>query len=102
MITYHHESVQEKIRMLKEQTTLYVDEMKRLVKELDQKKEVSSVSYFTTSLNISYDADQESLCLGSYHIRNIGNQPLTNPYICIKLPDDSPFSFSGRYVYEHF
>ncbi|AHN23623.1 hypothetical protein [Lysinibacillus varians] len=101
-MSIHHESVQEKIRKLKEQTTLYVDEMKRLVKELDQKKEVSSVSYFTTSLNISYDADQESLCLGSYHIRNIGNQPLTNPYICIKLPDDSPFSFSGRYVYEHF
>ena len=53
---------------------------------------VNIISYFTSSFNISYNPDEESLCLGSYHIRNIGNQPITNPYLCIKLPEDSPFS----------
>ncbi|MFJ5792245.1 hypothetical protein ACIP9G_19470 [Lysinibacillus sp. NPDC093197] len=98
----HKDSVEEKIKNLKEQTTFYVREIKKLVEEQNFQKNVSVISYFTTSLNISYDSEQESLCLGSYHIRNIGNQPITNPYLCIKLPEDSPFSFSGRYVYEHF
>jgi len=96
------DSIEGKIKDLKEQTTFYIHEIKKLVEEQGFYKNVSVISYFTTSLNISYDAEQESLCLGSYHIRNIGNQPLTNPYLCIKLPEESPFSFSGRYVYEHF
>ncbi|MFJ7408322.1 MULTISPECIES: hypothetical protein [unclassified Lysinibacillus] len=101
-MSIHKDSVEEKIKNLKEQTTFYVREIKKLVAEQNFQKNVSVISYFTTSLNISYDSEQESLCLGSYHIRNIGNQPITNPYLCIKLPEDSPFSFSGRYVYEHF
>ena len=31
-----------------------------------------------------------------------GIEPITNPYICIKLPEQSPFSFSGKYVYDNF
>ncbi|WP_107948701.1 hypothetical protein [Lysinibacillus parviboronicapiens] len=95
-------NVEEKINEIKEQTELYVNEIKKMVEELIIPDTVNIISYFTSSFNISYDAEQESLCLGSFHIRNIGNQPLTNPYLCIKLPEDSPFSFSGRYVYEHF
>jgi len=94
--------VEEKINELKEQTTHYVHEIRKMVEKLTIIEPVNVISYFTSSLNISYDTEQESLCLGSYHIRNIGNQPITNPYLCIKLPEDSPFSFSGRYVYEHF
>ena len=40
------------------------------------------------------------LDLTMYH--NIGNQPITNPYICIKIPKESPFHFFGKYVYENF
>ncbi len=94
--------VEEKINELKKQTNFYVHEIKQMVGELTISDSVNVISYFTSSFNISYDPIQESLCLGSYHIRNIGNQPITNPYLCIKLPEDSPFSFSGRYVYEHF
>jgi len=94
--------VEEKINELKKQTDFYVHEIKKTVEELIISDSVNIISYFTSSFNISYNPDEESLCLGSYHIRNIGNQPITNPYLCIKLPEDSPFSFSGRYVYEHF
>lgn len=87
---------------MKEQTHTYVQEIKKLVEELAVQNKISLISYFTSSFNISYDSEQESLCLGSYHIRNIGHTPVTNPYLCIKLPKDSPFYFSGRYVHENF
>lgn len=94
--------VEQKIIELKGQTESYVNEIKKRLEGLIIPDSVNMIGYFTSSLNISYDPEQESLCLGSFHVRNIGNQPLTNPYLCIKLPEDSPFSFSGRYVYEHF
>ncbi|MEB2300132.1 hypothetical protein LAV72_10930 [Lysinibacillus xylanilyticus] len=94
--------VEEKMNELKKQTDFYVHEIKKTIEEFIVPESINVISYFTSSINISYNPDEESLCLGSYHIRNIGNQPITNPYLCIKLPEDSPFSFSGRYVYEHF
>ncbi|MEK5233729.1 hypothetical protein MHB42_18705 [Lysinibacillus sp. FSL K6-0232] len=94
--------IEEKIQALKDQTNAYLHEMKQLVEGLRIPNSVSLISYFTSSFNISYDSEQESLCLGSYHIRNIGSEPVTNPYVCIQLPKDSPFYFSGRYVHENF
>jgi len=94
--------IEDKIQALKEQTNAYVHDIKRLVEELAIPNRINLISYFTTALNISYDPEQESLCLGSYHIRNIGSTPVTNPYLCIQLPKDSPFYFSGRYVHENF
>lgn len=94
--------IEDKIQAVKEQTNTYVQEIKKLVEELAVQNKISLISYFTSSFNISYDSEQESLCLGSYHIRNIGHTTVTNPYLCIKLPKDSPFYFSGRYVHENF
>lgn len=96
------DAVEVKIEELKSQTTAYLFEIKKLIEGLTIPQNVNVISYFTSSLNIAHDTEQESLCLGTYHIRNIGNQPLTNPYLCIKLPKDSPFSFSGQYVYANF
>jgi len=94
--------IEDKIQAVKEQTNTYVQEIKKLVEELAVQNKISLISYFTSSFNISYDSEQESLCLGSYHIRNIGHTTVTNPYLCIELPKDSPFYFSGRYVHENF
>ena len=94
--------VEEKINELKKQTDFYVHEIKQMVGKLIIPDSVNVMSYFTSSFNISNNPDEENLFLGSYHILNVGNQPITNPYLCIKLPEDSPFSFSGKYVYEHF
>ncbi|QOV12396.1 hypothetical protein [Viridibacillus arvi] len=94
--------MEEKINELKKQTDFYVHEIKQMVGKLIIPDSVNVISYFTSSFNISNNPDEENLCLGSYHILNVGNQPITNPYLCIKLPEDSPFSFSGKYVYEHF
>jgi len=94
--------VEQKITQLHQQTTSYLDEIKKLIAKPNDPNIINIISYFTYSLNISHDPEQESLCLGSYHVHNIGNQPITNPYICINVPKESPFSFSGRYVYENF
>lgn len=94
--------VEQKITQLHQQTTSYLDEIKKLLAKPHDPNKINIISYFTYSLNISHDPEQESLCLGSYHVHNIGSLPITNPYICIIIPEDSPFSFSGRYVYENF
>lgn len=94
--------VEQKITKLHQQRKSYLDKIKNLIAEPNNFTQKNIISYFTYSLNISHDPEQESLCLGSYHVHNIGNHPITNPYICIKVPEESPFSFSGRYVYENF
>lgn len=94
--------LEEKILLLQNQTKSYVQEIKELVEKLPTYKNINVISYFTSTFNISHNLEQESLCLGSYHVYNIGNEPLINPYICIRLPENSTFSFSGRYVHERF
>ncbi|MCP3030155.1 hypothetical protein LF817_02235 [Halobacillus sp. A1] len=92
--------IEQAISILQSQTNAYLLEIKKLVTELSVSKKFNVISYFTYSLNISHDSELENMCIGSYHILNIGSQPITNPYICITLSEDAPFSFSGRYVYK--
>lgn len=98
-LTNYKDEIEEKIKSLVHQSKYYVDEIKKRIEQIPLVNNKTLISYFTTSINISHNVEQESLCLGSYHIWNIGNHPITNPSICIKLPEDSPFSFSGKYVY---
>lgn len=99
---YDTNDVEAKMAALQHQKKAYLDEIKKLVVELNNPGKSNIISYFTYSLDISHDPTQESLCLGSYHVMNIGNKSITNPYLCIKISNESPFSFSGKYVYEDF
>ncbi|MER2060733.1 MAG: hypothetical protein ABTA16_18105 [Niallia sp.] len=101
-MTYAKNEVATKIGELQQQTNSYLHEIKKLAEGLKDPARVTIISYFTYSLDISHNPEQESLCLGSYHIHNTGNQAITNPTVCIKVLKESPFSFSGRYVYENF
>lgn len=101
-MTTPHRHLEEKIHTLQKQTKAYLREIKEQLEQLPKSNKINVISYFTTSLNLAHSPEQESLCLGSYHIYNIGNEPLLNPYISITLPESSPFSFSGRYVREEF
>ncbi|MBO0589150.1 hypothetical protein [Sporosarcina sp. E16_8] len=102
MVGNNRDDVGAKLTKLQHQTKTYLSEIKKMVDELNEPAKMIIVSYFTYSLNVSHDPEQESLCLGSYHIHNLGNQPITNPSVCIKVSQESPFSFSGRYVYADF
>lgn len=85
--------MQKPIEQIKENLMEMKAEINRIMNE------AQLISYFTYSLNLSHGMNGENFCLGSYHIRNIGYKTITNPYICIHLPKDSPFSFTGKYVY---
>ncbi len=102
MVGHEKNDVETKITKLQHQTKSYLTEIKKIVEEFKEPDRMNLISYFTYSLNISHDPEQESLCLGSYHVHNLGNQPITNPSVCIKVSKDSPFAFSGRYVYDNF
>ncbi|MFQ3545254.1 hypothetical protein Q7A53_14320 [Halobacillus rhizosphaerae] len=92
--------LQKLIQLQKDNSSSFA-QIKEQLSVIKQKKNIHYISYFTYSLNISHSAGQESLCMGSYHILNLGKLPLTNPYICIKTTPDSPFHFSGKYVYKN-
>ncbi|MFC0561972.1 hypothetical protein [Halalkalibacter alkalisediminis] len=94
----HYAELKQKITQLNNETTSYLSEIKDLVSNMKEKQKLNVISYFSYSFNISHDKDKESLIIGTYHIHNLGNKLLTNPYICIKLSPDSPFSFTGKYL----
>lgn len=102
MAEYNENGIETKVAELQNQTKLYLSEIKDRLEEFQRSDKMGVLSYFTYTLIIAHDPKQESLCLGSYHITNIGNQPITNPSMCIKIPKELPFSFSGKYVYKNF
>lgn len=75
-------------------------EISTRIKETRPATEQEVICYFTYSCHMSHNAQDENLCLASFHIWNMSNQRLKNPYICIQLPKDSPFTFTGKYLYE--
>jgi hypothetical protein len=98
MYKNNYDQLKQRVVQLNNETSFYLNEIKDRVSQMKQKQKMNMISYFTYSFRISYDKEQESLIIGTYHIHNIGNKLLTNPYICIKLSPDSPFTFSGKYV----
>ncbi|RDY72742.1 hypothetical protein DXT76_00300 [Halobacillus trueperi] len=81
-----------------QQTQDYLNQMKELLQ--NAAPSTPFISYFTYSLSITHGPSDENLCLGSFHIQNFSSHPVTNPYLCIKLSEGAPFSFSGRFVYD--
>lgn len=94
-------SLQRKMKEWKSIQSSQWNEMKGLISALETSQSLNIVSFFTYSLNITHAQGYDNYCLGSYHIRNIGTKPLTNPYICIKISDDSILEFSGKYLYRN-
>ena len=90
--------IQGKIKQIEQETTFYLNEIKKLISNTPQKSNLKLMSYFTYTTSISQKNESESIIIGTYHIHNIGNRPLNNPYICLKLSPNSPFLFSGKYV----
>ncbi|KYG91978.1 hypothetical protein MHH70_03085 [Metasolibacillus sp. FSL H7-0170] len=93
-----HSQIIEKMKQLEQQTTNYV---KTIQQQLEQKvfsKETQLISYFTSSMTVSHEREEENFCLASYHILNVGTQPITNPSIHLRLHKHAPFSFSGKYI----
>ncbi|WP_041601165.1 hypothetical protein [Halobacillus halophilus] len=89
-----------KIRSYHQQTQDYLNRMKELLQNSTPSTSTPFICYFTYSLSITHVPDDENLCLGTFHIKNLSSSPINHPYICIKISEGAPFSFSGRFVYD--
>ncbi|WP_060203168.1 hypothetical protein [Sporosarcina koreensis] len=88
--------IESKLMEYHQSTQFHLNELKEAL--LQRVHRLDCITYFTYALHLAHDATEESFCLGSFHIQNIGNQPLTNPFIHIILSQDAPFSLHGKFV----
>lgn len=88
--------VERKLMELQQSTQFYLDELKEAVSR--QVYHYECISYFTYALDLSHEQTKESLCLGSFHIINLRNRPITNPFITITLSEEAPFTFHGKFT----
>ncbi|WP_406946126.1 hypothetical protein ACJA3J_09290 [Halobacillus sp. SY10] len=89
-----------KISQWKRKNEEYMQSIKARIEELKKKEASHIYSYFTYSIQFSHDPANESLLIGSFHIQNNGKDVFQNPYICLKLKENSILHFSGKYVYK--
>ncbi|WP_430788219.1 hypothetical protein VBD025_00370 [Virgibacillus flavescens] len=88
----------QKVNFLNQEATNRLAEIKDVLSEYKSNQNPNVISYFTYSFNFSNQTDLDNLGIGTLHILNIGDQVLTNPYICIKLASKDLFNFSGKYI----
>jgi len=88
--------LKKKLKLHEDQTEFYLTEIQNLLSNTLHVPYI--ISYFTYSINISHNISTESMIIGTFHIRNIGKNEITHPYICIKLSPNAPVHFSGKYV----
>ncbi|MGO4886875.1 hypothetical protein ACJ2A9_03875 [Anaerobacillus sp. MEB173] len=93
--------LKKKIKQLNQETASYLKEIKDLLPQINQTHEMNVISYFTYSFSISHEKEKDSLIIATYHLHNLGTTPITNPYICLKLAPESPFSLSGKYIHKN-
>jgi hypothetical protein len=90
-------SLEKKMTEWQEMQTTYLKRIQALVEEIEKPLQV--VPYFTYSTQITHHPNAENYILGTFHIQNLGEKPITNPMVCIKLTPAELFDFSGKYVY---
>jgi hypothetical protein len=88
--------IESKLLEYHQSTQFYLNELKEVLSLRPHR--MDCIAYFTYALHLVHDSAEESFCLGSFHIQNIGNQPLTNPIIHIILSKDAPFTLHGKLV----
>ncbi|MCG3087213.1 hypothetical protein [Sporosarcina cyprini] len=90
-------AVEAKLKEHHQLTQFYLKELKTALSKANE-NQTSCIGYFTYALQLSHGMEQESFCLGSFHIKNIGNVDITNPIIHLTLSEDAPFSLQGKFV----
>ncbi|MGN7407724.1 hypothetical protein [Sporosarcina sp. SAFN-010] len=91
------DSLETKLQELRKSTQEHILELKDAIANLTEHK-TNHISFFTYSSNIAHHLQSDNMCLASYHIKNIGNNPIKNPEIILKISEGCPFSFHGKYI----
>ncbi|QTD40464.1 hypothetical protein [Sporosarcina sp. Te-1] len=87
--------IEGKLKELHHETQVYLKELKEAVTK--QKTGIHYFSFFTYALHVSHTPEEESFCLGSYHIHNSGVSPIVNPIVQLTLSADAPFTLHGKF-----
>ncbi len=94
-----HLLLKNKLKELNLDTETYLNEVKNLLlKKVTPVHQLMIISYFTYSLNLSNREDEENILLGNFVIKNLGNIPINNPFILLKMNHSSSFEFSGKVI----
>ncbi|WP_058307185.1 hypothetical protein [Gracilibacillus massiliensis] len=93
------QQLQQKIKGWQNESAAYLNEIKELIQSVETAKQMIVICYFTTSYQLSHQTDRVNYGIGSFHIQNLGTQPLKNPHIGIKITSNIDFNFSGKYLY---
>jgi len=91
----------DKINEFKQRTNDYLLEVKNTIHDIERENRPIDpfvLSYFTYSTSLSHDNHSENIIIANFHILNLSDQTLKNPIICIQLSENSPFSFTGKYI----
>lgn len=95
----NQQRLQKQIKNWQDESTVYLNEMKDLIKNIEETKQLIVICYFTTSYQLSHQVDRVNYGIGSFHIQNLGTQSLMNPHIGIKITANIDFNLSGKYLY---
>ncbi|QGH35232.1 hypothetical protein GI584_14765 [Gracilibacillus salitolerans] len=95
------QELQQKLIDWQEEQASYLDQIKGLIQDLGVTEHLKIICYFTFSFQLFHREERENYCIGSFHIQNVGNKPLTNPHIGLKITSNIDFQFSGKYLYHN-
>lgn len=90
-------AVEAKLKEHHQLTQIFLKELKSALSKANESQN-TCIAYFTYALQLSHGREQESFCLGSFHIKNIGNVDITKPIIHLTLSEGAPFSLQGKFV----
>ncbi|MYL31035.1 MULTISPECIES: hypothetical protein [Halobacillus] len=90
----------ERLLQLKKQQEARIQDIREKINAWKAGQREAVICFFTHSIHISHDTDQECMMIASFHIRNLSHQKMHDPYICLKMSEDAPFQFSGKYVHK--
>ncbi|SFM06837.1 hypothetical protein SAMN04487943_10798 [Gracilibacillus orientalis] len=95
----NHQEIQQKLIDWQEEQSSYLDQIKGLIQDLGVTEHLKIICYFTSSYQLFHQEGRENYGIGSFHIQNVGEKPLTNPHIGLKITSNIDFHFSGKYLY---
>lgn len=80
-----------------------VETLTKYTKLSDSTNQLGSQSlycYFNYSIIIDKNLAEENVIIGSFHVKNLSNQPMKTPIILLRLDTEYPCEFSGKYKTE--
>ncbi|RDI47710.1 hypothetical protein [Falsibacillus pallidus] len=89
--------IEEKFEELRKQTNHYIQSIKNEYKKPEKVPHFSFVSYFSHSLSIADQKDENHVLIGNYTVKNTGTLPINSPVIFLRIQSEAEYSFFGKF-----